>query len=209
MLHCQSLPYAGALSATRRVMWPAVLLACLSLALWVRPASANAAPPSPRMWFQLAYGEKRPGALQGAQLARCTGSDCANQELLQQYGRCDGMGCVAGLPPAASFSERFECAQDTCLSAWGYQHSPDAGTNLQLILQYPDGVRTSQPFAAPQLNAGMSTYNWLVQITDQGLSVSAASRTVQSISGRSVAGMCQVAIRAGPSSARRKAAKRF
>ncbi|HEX9115366.1 MAG TPA: hypothetical protein VGA61_04805 [Anaerolineae bacterium] len=147
----------------------AVLLALGGALLAPQAASANAAPPVPHLWFKLVYPEGKPGAIQAAQLVACADAGCTSKALVGQTGSCTAAGCAISSPAVATPVERFDCAEDYCLAGWTYQDPPERGTLLQLILQFPDGVRASASFPFGSPDYGLLRQEWQVAVTRSGL----------------------------------------
>ena len=104
-------------------------------------AYANAASPPSVVWFTFDYKTAQIPKLVGIQLIGCETTNCGRAVLLQQYGTCDGVGCLA-LPATLTVKPNdFGCAGNKCRSAAFPSHG---GTDFRLVVQFSDRIRISE-----------------------------------------------------------------
>jgi hypothetical protein len=130
-------------------------------------AYANAAPPPSVAWFTFEYKTAQISKLLGIQLIGCETTNCEQSVVLQQYGVCDGDGCLASPPILATWPNDFECASNKCRSVAYPSHG---GTDFRLIVQFSDRTRMSGVIGKLPSNYGEFTA-WRVVVRDTDLSM--------------------------------------
>lgn len=149
-------------------------LVCLAIALPQR-VWANAPAPPPYAWF---YWQSEPSLSvppQGLQFIGCESAACQQPAWLGEYGRCSESGCFsigsATLEPVAD----VRCAGNRCLVALDAFRNEPRQAFFQLIAQFPDRVRGSEPIQVdPDLNFLMG--DWRVAIAETSLEVERSNR---------------------------------
>jgi hypothetical protein len=152
---------------TKTSSWKKLVLvfaAAMIFLLPVKAVYANSLPPPSVVWFSFVYQTTQTPRLLGVQLIACRTTNCEQPVLLQQYGTCDGAGCVTSPPKLAEWPSDFECAANVCRSATsvGYME-----TGFKLVVQFSDRVRASEVMEKlPLLYGEVSTWRVLVRDTD-------------------------------------------
>jgi hypothetical protein len=114
------------LKLLQRLITPVSFVSILMTLVLFIPAStvqANAAPPPPVIWFTFQNEQKEPVTPQGVQLLGCDTMACEQPALLQQFGQCQGTGCLIAEPALTQPLDEFGCAGQRCRSmAYRYGH---------------------------------------------------------------------------------------
>ncbi len=158
----------------RRTGWSLFILLLFAATLLLltppQPAAANAAPPPTMIWFR--FDDTEPDLeRQGMQLLHCKDSTCTEATVWQQYGVCEGSGCLTPdneLPD----DKPLTCRADRCMYMYGYGGFSDV-YDLRLVVQYSDQVRQSNVFPSVNSSRPWSRYesNLLVSTTGDSLNV--------------------------------------
>ena len=148
---------------------PILLFILLSSALLLPtlPARANAPSPPTVVWLLFEYQTAQTPRLEGVQLVGCDSAACANPVLLQQYGRCDGDGCLPGTAVLTGYENSIECTNEFCRAeAW-----PDhGGTDFRIVAQFSDRVRLSGVSGKLPADEDESL-TWRVTVQESDLSI--------------------------------------
>jgi hypothetical protein len=154
---------------TQPSAWKIPVLFFVAVAIFLLPvniAYANSIPYS-YVWFTFDYKTAQTPQLLGVQLIACTTTNCEQPVLLQQYGTCDGAGCVTLPPQITGGPYNFGCEANVCRSA---AYPPHGAIDFRLVVQFSDRVRTSEVVGKlPSEWGEVST--WLVIVRDTDLSI--------------------------------------
>ena len=160
------------------ISWRTVLVfvAGVIFLLPVQVAYANSLPPPSVVWFTFDYATAQTPRLLGVQLIACTTVNCEQPVLLQQYGTCDGAGCLPSPPKLTGWSNDFGCAANICRSTAFPSHG---GTDFKLVVQFSDRVRISE-FVKKLLSEYGEVIAWRVIVQDADLSIKSSNLPVVS-----------------------------
>src|SRR5579883_698752 len=112
--------------------------------LFATTAAANAPAPPAYAWFRFTDAHAQPIAVQSVQLVECQTTTCEQPVLLLQSGTCSASGCLQAAPALQSPSNRFECAENTCLYVEAFMSDRKTGPYFKLIAQIAGRSRASQ-----------------------------------------------------------------
>lgn len=153
-----------------------IIISSLMLFLPVTIASANSLAPPSVVWFSFDYGINPAPHLLGIQLIACLTEGCERPILLQQYGTCDGDGCMPGQPELTGWGNAFECAANICRSAAYPSHG---GNDFKLLVQFSDRLLASEVIKSLPVKYG-EAYAWRVNVQDKALSLQSESLPAES-----------------------------
>jgi hypothetical protein len=149
-------------------IWTKAIFVFAVIVLFLLPmsmASANSLPPPSIAWFTFEYKIDQTPKLLGVQLIACTTENCEQPELLQQYGTCNGDGCLASQPKMNEWPDSFDCAENICVSS-GYFDE----ISFKLVAQFSDRVRSTDVIDKLPAYYG-DTKSWLVSVEENDLTV--------------------------------------
>ncbi|XGV95970.1 MAG: hypothetical protein ACAF41_24925 [Leptolyngbya sp. BL-A-14] len=109
-------------------------------------AVANAPAPPAYAWFAFTDAANKPIMVQSVQLAECQTMACATPVLLLEAGTCSASGCLHIAPALRSPSNRFDCAENTCLYVEDVVSDRKTGPYFKLIAQVAERSRVSESF---------------------------------------------------------------
>jgi len=147
-----------------------LFLVCSVMAMFLSPglvAHANSTAPPSVVWLTFDYETPQTLRLLGVQLIACATTGCEQPVLLEQYGVCDGAGCVASPPRMTGSQNDFGCASGTCRSSAYPSHG---GTDFRLVAQFSDRVRSSAVVSRLPSQYG-ETAAWRVIVRETGLTL--------------------------------------
>jgi hypothetical protein len=131
--------------------------------------SANSIGPPAEFWFTMDYQIATRPAMEGAQIVGCAAEDCAESELLMQYGTCDGGDCLPApltLEAWDTWHTKFECAAGLCrFSSYWWD-----GGYLRLVVQFSDRTRISDRVGPLTWQYGMEKA-WRVAVRESSLTL--------------------------------------
>ena len=150
--------------------WIALWCSILTLLYISQVVRANSAPPPNRIWFVFADG-RLPSA---AQLQGCSDTACTQIDLLHEYGRCESADCIDTPKQLQSPTDYFDCADGRCLFTSYAQLPP----YLKLAAQFPDGDRSTDPFAATFTDRWAASNTVSVSTENARLRLTPSTRTI-------------------------------
>jgi hypothetical protein len=118
--------------------------------LFATIVQANAPAPPTYAWFTFTDAASKPVMVQSAQFVECETIACERPVLLLQSGTCQVNGCLRSVPALTSSLHRFDCAEQTCLYVVDPISDRTPRRYYKLIVQFADGVRSSQGFRLSQ-----------------------------------------------------------
>ncbi len=152
-----------------------MFLVCMVMAISLIPdqiATANSTAPPSVVWLTFDYETAQTPRLLGVQLTACVTAGCEQPVLLQQYGTCNGAGCVTSPPKITGWGYDFGCASRICRSSAYPSHG---GTDFRLVAQFSDRVRSSDAVSQlPSQYGETAAWHVIVRETDLTLEPDAA-----------------------------------
>lgn len=148
--------------------WKKAILVFAVAASFLLPMSvayANSGPPPSVAWFTFDYKISQTPKLLGVQLIACTTENCEQTDLLQQYGTCDGEGCLPSPPKLNEWPDSFGCAENICVSSHYYP-----GISFKLVAQFSDRVRSTGVIDQPTSGYGETKF-WRVFVQETDLAI--------------------------------------
>jgi hypothetical protein len=151
-----------------KCFWKKAILVFAFAVLFLLPMSiayANSGPPPSVAWFTFDYKIDQTPKLLGVQLIACTTANCEQSDLLQQFGTCDGEGCIKSQPKLNAWPDSFGCAENICVSSGYYGEIP-----FKLVAQFSDQVRSTGVIGQLPAKYG-ETSSWHVFVHETNLTV--------------------------------------
>jgi hypothetical protein len=163
-----------------KAMLTAMFLVCMVATVLLIPglvAKANSTAPPSVVWLTFAYETPQAPRLLGVQLIACATTGCEQPVLLQQYGTCEGAGCVTSAPTITGWNNGFGCASGICRSSAYPSHG---GTDLRIVAQFSDRVRSSDVVSKlPAQYGETAAWRVIVREADLHLEPDAAIPTIR------------------------------